>query len=281
VLEIVSTEFNRALNTKLPPATASVVGAAAAAGPVVISHNCGTNANVAENSANSFTLTANYSNGSTATAGDSISFSFTSCTFASTPTVTANGSMTFAIASLTGSAGAYSGAGYSVTFANFTSSNSSTSESSAINGDMTISASVDGTGYITTSIITGSSLSVSSTVSGVTDSMKIYGNGTGTNLYNETYTDNSVTHVYTYNTNYTVASTGMNGSVSVATTLDFTGTGAGNPTHGSMKITGGPATSGGPNTYVIVTANSDGLRADLTIFDGTNTTNSSVLWTAL
>jgi hypothetical protein len=93
--------------------------------------------------------------------------------------------------------------------------------------------------------------------------------------YNETYTLNSIyPYNYTYSLNMSLSLTSV-GIVEIATTTPFGGTGSGNPTTGSMKI------SGTKGTYVTMTANPDGQHADLSIYDGTNTTNSQVLWTNL
>jgi hypothetical protein len=93
--------------------------------------------------------------------------------------------------------------------------------------------------------------------------------------YNETYTLNSIyPYNYTYSLNMSLSLTSV-GIVEIATTTPFGGTGSGNPTTGSMKI------SGTKGTYVTMTANPDGLNVDLSVYDGTNTTNSQVLWTNL
>lgn len=179
--------------------------------------------------------------------------------------------MTFAISSLSGAYGSATSAGLTATFANFSVSASGATET--LNGDMTINASVSGT--TTTSTISGSSLRLDSSIDG---------SFLMTN-YDETYVFDSATNAYSYSSNMTLAGSAMGGSVTVTTApgSEFTGDldlNNGNPTAGSMTITGAPATTGGNNTYVTLTANADG-SATLTVFDGTSTTNTPVSWTEL
>lgn len=265
VLSIATTEFNRMLNTNLPAAT--VVGVTN-----TYYYSCVTGSQVLASAPNTYTVSYSMA-GSTFAAGDSFSVSFNSCADSS-GYYTMNGSMTYAITSLSGTMGQVgASSGFRVTYSNLSVKDNTTNATYSLNGDMSIAASstsVTGgasttTGTSTTATISGSSLTMTDSVSG---SFQL------TN-YSESYSYNSVTSVYTYSTNMTLAGTVMGGSVTVATTPPFSGTGANAPTSGSMKV------SGANGSYVILTANPDGLNADLTIYDGSTTTNKSVLWSAL
>ena len=255
VLSIATTEFNRVLNAAPPAAT--VVGVTN-----TIYVSCTTNQQVTASAANTYTI--NYSMaGSTFAAGDSFTVSYNACVD-STAGTTTNGIITIAIISLTGTLGSPgASSGFNVTFSGLSVKDNTTSASYSMNGDMSITASNSSTTM--TASMSGSSFTMTDSVNG---SLQL------TN-YSESYSYDSATTGYTFSANMTLAGSVMGGSVTIATTTPFSGTGTGNPTAGSMKV------SGSNGSYVILAANSDGLHADLTIYDGSTTSNTSVLWTAL
>lgn len=227
VLSVVSSEFDRVVGMKLPPAT--VVGATGS-----VAYSCATGLQTTVGSANSETYTVTYSNANTLSAGDTVTISYNNCVYSGS-TITLNGSMTLAINTLVGGPAIFTSSGFTTTFNNFTFSN--TSETVAMNGNMSIAASLSGN--VVTSTISGSSLVISDTIGSSTNSIKLYGAGG----YNITYTRDNITTAYTYSANMQVASTAMNGSVTIATPTTFQGTGAGDPSVGVMTVSGSNGSS--------------------------------------
>jgi hypothetical protein len=261
VLDISLAEFARSrdLVSRLP----SVVTGASSSN----TYQCKT----AGSSTGSGTFSVNYIDAApvgTYGAGDTLTLSYNNCMFSGT-TATFNGSGTFAIGSL--STSAYS---FTLTYVNYSIVDSTGSLNETINGDLTLSANNSGTVWAYS--VFGTSLEMNLSYSGTTNHFKVWApTGSITNKYDISYLDQYSAGTYDYAVNMSVATTGMGGSVSIVTQPDFTGTGTGNPTAGSMKATGANG------SYVTITANADGLHADVTVFDGTNTTNSQVLWSAI
>lgn len=250
VLSVVTSEFDRLISAKLP--TSSVVGIT------------GTSTNACSISG-SYTETDVVANGIYLRSGDTATITYSNCVY--TAGVVLNGTLSFAIGPMVGTGIPYTSAGFTVTFSNF--SMTYGSETVALNGDMTISASY--TGNVMTSNIHGTSFAISDTVGTNTNSLKVY----GANGYSMTYTYNKSTTAYTYSVNMQVASTAMNGSVTIATPTTFQGTGASNPSAGVMTITG---SNGSSLTVTTVDSTSVSLS-------GTNGTTpfgpTTVAWSAL
>lgn len=253
VLSVVTSEFDRLFSAKLP--TSSVVGIT------------GTSSNACSISG-SYTETDVVANGIYLRSGDTATITYNNCVY--TAGVVLNGTLSFAIGTMVGTGIPYTSANFTVTFTNF--SMTYGSETVALNGDMTISTSY--TGNVMTSNIHGTSFAISDTVGTNTNSLKVY----GANGYSMTYTYDKFTTVYTYSVNMQVASTAMNGSVTIATPTTFQGTagiGMGYPSAGVMTITGSNGSS-----LTVTTVDSTSVT-----LSGTNGTTSfgpiPVAWSAL
>lgn len=189
-------------------------------------------------------------------AGDVFVMSFDNCNDGIS---TENGSLSFAITSLNGGAMGGTGtptapltASFTLTFSNFTSKDNASNLTDSINGDISFTTSDDGTN--TTGTMSGTSLSMTSSVDGAFLMTS----------YNFSFTEANVvttTSPYSFSVNMTIASVVANGSVTITTPTPFTGQGSGDPTAGVMVITGAN------NSTLTLTALSDGLTIQLVVDD--------------
>lgn len=189
----------------LPPAT--VVGAVSSAPLSICSSGSGTASwNDADNSNN-------------LSVGDTLSVIYTNCVD-STDGNTKKGGASFT----------FNADGFSLTYTGY--SETSSSETLAMTGDMTIALST--VNALTTISMTGTSIETSSSING---SFKMWA-PTGGNGYSTVITIDTITSEYTYDVDMSVASSEMKGAVSIVTQPAFAGVQPNNPSVGTMTITG-------------------------------------------
>jgi hypothetical protein len=244
VLDISLAKFAQVRGMQLAPAT-GVVGVIAGY-PMTI--NCAT--------AGSMTL--DIQDGGiigTIGAGDVLTMSFTNCNDGIS---TDSGSLAFTIGNLSGAMGGTGSpsvpltASFTLTFNQFSTRDNATGATDSINGDITLSTSDNGTN--TTGTMSGSSLSMSSSVDGAFQMTS----------YSISFTEANVptsSTPYSFSFNMTTASVVANGSITITTTTPFTGMGAGDPTAGVMVITGASGST------LTLTANADGIHVGMVVDD--------------
>ena len=182
-------------------------------------------------------------------AGDVLTMSFSNCNDGYS---TENGSMTFAVSSLSAAGTMPLTTVFTLTFNQYSNKVNATGATETVNGDINFSTSNNGTD--TTGTMSGTSISMTSSVDGAFRMTN----------YNFSFTEANTpttTTPYSFSATATTASTFAGGSITIATPTAFTGVGSGNPTAGVMVITGA---NGGTLT---LTARSDGTHVGLAFDD--------------
>lgn len=207
-------------------------------------------------------------------AGDIFVMSFSNCNDGIS---TENGSLAFAITGLsggpmggTGAPGAPLTAAFTLTFNQFSTVDATGTFS--VNGDISFTTSDDGTN--TTGTMSGTSLSMTSSVDGAFQMTS----------YNFSFMEANVQTVstpFSFSATMTTASVVAGGSITITTPTPFTGVGTGDPTAGVMVITGAN------NSTLTLTALPDGLTIQMVVDDDgaagphTPVTLTNTTWVAI
>lgn len=247
VLDIALAQLKRVEGITLPAAPAGVTGVIS---NLPITNNCTTTGTVV------FDI-VDTDNSTTFTVGDVAKLTFNACkepNSTATGYTTTNGTMSLTINSASGSGTSVDPLNESVTmgFTSFTVDESAPAETLSIDGGMTLAINNDG--KIMTASMSGSSFSVTSSNEGAF-TLKNFD-------VNESVT--VTTSVYSFSENMTINCALLGGEITITTPTAFTGIDPGNPTAGVMRI------DGANNSYMTLTAQSDGVHVDIVVNDGTN-----------
>ncbi len=202
-------------------------------------------------------------NSGTFTVGDSAVYTYTDCVAG---TVTTKGSFSLKVNSYSSPSVPTSSNPESVS-ATLTYNNLSVAtakDTVTFNGDMTLSFTYDGT--TVSASLSGSSYTVSSVNAG------------SVTFSNFSFKGSVNATTWTSSVDLTIKVTptgGTEGTINISTPTAFSGAKGGNPTSGQMKI------EGANGTYIIITANADGVHADIEIYDGTTKTTKQLTWDQL
>lgn len=201
-------------------------------------------------------------NSGTFTVGDSVVFTYSSCVASG---VTTTGGFSLKLNSYSkGTPSASDPENVSATLTYNNLSIATSTDTIKFNGDMTLSFTYDGT--TVSASLSGSSYTVSSTNAGSVTFSNFSFKGSV----------NSTTWTSSVDLSIKVTPTGgTEGTLNISTPTTFSGPKGGNPTSGQMKI------EGANGSYITITANADGVHADIEIYDGTTKTTKQVTWDKL